>query len=404
MMVKSKKRTVLRVVLYIVLFLICCAGGFFIWLSASYKSIMKERIPRMIIKSSDSIYHLSFTDISVSIFKHRVTITNLSIWPDTNQVNILRQRNHYAPNTVSTIFAPKIEVYGLNWDKILSNKSLDCRDLIVYNAKWFMQTIKHHPDLSMVEEKQEASLINRFTVARFDLVNPDYKYHYTGDKNDYIMYLKGGKSVVNDWAIDKDINKDTSTILYGRNGIVTPDSFIFQQDGRRYITRSPHIEFVTSPNSVTLKNVQINKMADIEQKTGNILEVYNFDCPAIELIDFNWKKLLNINVLATTNMKASEPYIDIRYVREYFSPGKSKLGRYPQQIIHDAMKTNIGVLHIKNGRIKYTEPTKNNKKGTVEFNDIDGSFTNITNLDSIIANNKTCVVKLRGKYMYKRGV
>jgi hypothetical protein len=402
---KPKKRYVLlRVALGLITTVLAGIVVFCFWLSAHYKSIVMERVPLMITRSSDSIYHISFSDISINIFKHNLTLVNVHLWPDTNRVNILRQRNNYAPNTVSIVFAPKIEVYGIRWDDIVTNKSFDSKDIVVYNPKCVMRTIKHHPDLSMIEEKKGHSLIKRFSAARLTVINPDFTYQYSGDKNNYIFFSKGGKVVVADWAIDEDITKDTSTILYAKNGILTPDSFIFQKDGRCYCAKAPNIEFTTAGNSVTVKNVRIKQMQDMEQLSGRVLEVYNFNFPEIELVDFNWKKLLNDNTLLASCINVSEPYIDVRYVRAYFPIGENRVGRFPHQIIREAIKTNIRSMQIKNGTIKYTEPGKNGKEGTVAFNDINGSITNITNLDTAIACNKDCIVKLHGRYMHKSEV
>ncbi len=219
----GKWSLVLRAMLIGVLVILTSSAAFCLWLSAHYKSVLKQRLPLMIVKSSDSIYHVSFDDINVSLLKHVVTLTNVRLWADTAQVARLRAANRYSPNTVSFVYVPLIEAYGVAWEHILSNKSLDCKELIVHNPEWFMQTIKRQPDLSMVPENQQSSMVHRFTVDRFEIQDPHFTYHYVGDKNAYYFYVRGGKTILHNWAIDKDTTVDTMRSIVREITPLRPD-------------------------------------------------------------------------------------------------------------------------------------------------------------------------------------
>jgi hypothetical protein len=405
-MTKQRKHRLLYIILSILLLLVAGAGGFAMWISYNYKELLRKHIPPMIAEATDSMYHISYRDVKVSMVNHSVTILDARFWPDSNQINNLRREGRYIPNTVSTVFAPKIEISGIEWNKFIAHKLITATNIKVYHPTWYLETRKHHPDLSMLADRSSPSMINRFAVGRIEAINPDFTYRYIGDSNNYTLYLKGGNTVVNDWAVDQDINKDTSTILYAKNGSVRPDSVIFKKDGKDYYAKSPVIDFVTSANSVTLKDVRIKHFADVDRESGNLMEIYNFHFPAIELVDFNWKKLLHFDVLMVSHIYAREPGFGIHYIREVASAkGKQKTGSFPNQLIHEAINMYIGTLHIENGKIHYTEPIKKSDSLFVlHFDDLNGTFTNITNINSRIAQNKNCLVKLKAKYMGKSPV
>jgi hypothetical protein len=403
-MVTKRKRPVLRIIIAVLLSILLVSSIAIVWLSYNYKPILMKRIPAMVEKGSDSIYHISFSDISISISKRQIIITDIKVWADTNQVNTLRQQNRYSPNTVSFFSAPKAEALGIRWENILSGKSLDCANLIIHNPKWFMETKKHHPDLSYIEEEQHSALITRVSAGRVDIVNPDVTYHYIGNKNTYYCYLNGGTAQVYQWVVDRDVTKDTSVFLYGQHGSVTPASFRLHKDGREYDVKSPVIDFISTPASLTLKNVALKQFTDIDRQTGETMETFNLRFPSIEIANFNWKKLLNRDVFAASKITADNPYIDIHYVREHAPSDKNKVGTYPHQLIHEFIKTSIRVLQVNNGTLKYSEPDKTGKMVTFPFNGISGTIENITNIDSLIAENKNCVVKLEGKFMNKSKV
>jgi len=358
----------------------------------------------MVAEKSDSLYHISIQDININFFKREITVTNLKLWADTIQANNLRQQKRYAPNTVSYLSAPRVELRGIKWGNILSGKSFDCAVMVAYNGVWFMETKTHHPDYSYTDEPQGRAMVTRFSAGRLEIINPDVTYHYVGDNNTYFCYLKGGNAVLNNWAIDRDVKKDTSTFLYAANGSVTPQLFRLDKDGKEYTVLTPNINFESSPNSITLKNVAVRHMEDVERSTGHMLESYNFDCPAIEVDNFNWKKLLHNDVLIASNIHTTDPFLEVHYQRNNFSPSTDRMGKYPHQLIREFIKTYIGALTIENGRIEYNEPYDKGEEALFQFDNISGSFNNITNIDRFVKRDDTCIVKLEGRFMHKSPV
>ena len=405
-MAKGRKRfIILRAALVTLLILVGATGAFCLWLSGHYKHVLMERLPAMVMRSSDSIYHISFSDIKVSLLNHSVTVTNVKLWADTNQVNRLRQMNRYSPNTVSTVSAPLVVAYGIDWGNIFSKRTIDCRNLVVHDPVWYMKTVKQHPDLSMVAEKEGLSFVHRFAVSEFDIVKPNFTYDYTGDKNSYIFYLKGGSATLHDWAVDKDIAKDTSTLLYAQKGDIKPDSIIFKKDGQVYRMNAPAADFVTTDENVTIKNVSIRHMTDADIETGRLMEIYNLAFPSIKIESFNWKRLLHTDELVSPAIYASNPLIDIHFIRDDAPSAHSRVGRFPNQLIRDAIKTNIGNVHIVNGTIKYNEPVKNSDTAfVIRFDAINGTLKNITNTDDGLRQNNRCIIDLKGRYMNKSPV
>jgi hypothetical protein len=405
MALKKNAFRLLRIAGIVVLAIIAIAVGAGIYISADYKRILKKRLPAMVESTSDSIYHLSLDDIRVNVFERRIVVVNMKMWPDTNRVNYLRTQNRRSPNTVSFLSSPKLELHGISWKNILSSKSLDCKKMVVYDLVWFMHTVKHHPDLSTIEEPKKPGMITRMTAERFYLQNPHYTLHYEGDRNNYFIHLEGGHTLLEEWAVDEDEKKDTSTILYARKGMVRPNRFRFVKDGHLNYINAPSVDFVTSQNSVTLKNVKIKRLTDLEERTKQEKLFYNFDFPAIELVNFNWKKLIRGGMLYASAMRAEEPLLDIHFLHEDVSPPKLRMGKFPNQMLRSAIKTDIRVLHVKNGRVIYTEPGINTPiHAVLEFDNINGTFSNVTNVDTLVARNNNCKVELNARFAHKAAV
>ena len=81
------------------------------------------------------------------------------------------------------------------------------------------------------------------------------------------------------------------------------------------------------------------------------------------------------------------------------------MGSYPHQLLLQVgLNTNLEIITLHKGHIKYTEVIKNEDDAVIEFTDINGRLTNVTNIDSIIARKKNCVIALSGKFMGKSDV
>jgi hypothetical protein len=398
----ARKHKTLRIVLFIFLFIIAGIGIYGLWLSRHYSDILRKRIPEMIVKSSDSLYHVTFGDIKINVFRKWVVITDVHLWADTNQANMLRKQGRYSPNTVSYVTAPRVEAYGIRWDNILSGHSFDCDKVIIRDPKWFMQTIKHDPDMTMIEEKQKPAIVTRMGVAHFEIINPSVTYHYVGFHNTYYCYLQGGRAPLYDWGVDRDITRDTSVFLYARHGTVTPARFTFAKDGRNYEVKDPVIEFTSTPTGITLKEVKIRHLADIDKATGREMEVYNLKFPVLEFENFNWKRLLHNDALVASRVNAEKPYLEVHYQRAYI-PERNKVGSYPNQLIHEFIQTYIKTIHIHEGTIVYNEPGKNDE-AIFQFDNVSGAFSNVTNIKEQIDRNSNLAIKLEGKFMHKSPV
>jgi hypothetical protein len=355
----------------------------------------------MVSRGSDGIYHFSFSDITIDVANHQITITGVKLSSDTVRINSLRRQKQHVPKTISDLTASQIVLSGVNWSHLLLHKTLDCDLAVANDALWHMETNTVYPDPGTKDGDESSPIVTRFFTRRFEVVNPNVTYHYTGKKSEYRCQLSGGKAILNNWAFNSDITRDTSVFLYAQNGSVDPKLFVLERDGKHYAVNTPHIDFESTPNSVTLKNVAIDKLVDVSRKTGQQLESYTFRSPSIEFDHFNWNTLLLTSTLSVPEIHLSAPSLEVDYKRHNFPQDNDKMGKFPNQLIHDFIKTHIGTLHIKNGRIQYNEPQQNGTDAIFVFGDISGTFNNITNIDSFVKTDSSCVIKLEGKFMNK---
>ena len=403
-MLASRTRTFLRITTTVVALLLVSLGGTAWWLSKHYKQLIRSRLPKMVAQSTDSIYHISIDDISISIRHHQITLTGVKVWADERQADALRARHHSIPPTLSTVTIPRIEAYGIAWGDLLADRTLSCGNVVVHDLNWRLLCHPHPGDSLFTRGEKNKPTISKITSDSVHFINPDITYRFNGIKRHFDCKMRGGSADLNKFVYNSDHEKDTSLFLYAGAGKVRFKEFEFSKLDGRYVTKTPNLDFETDPSSATLKSVKIKEMANNDPQTGKTKEVYNIDLPQVELNNFNWNKLIYKGVLRVPKCVATSPSISIRYIREN-NPVKSRKGGFPNQLLLQVgLKTSIHELGINKGYFKYSEITKKGAEGTIEFTGIDASFENITNLPDAIEKRKSCEIKLKGKFMNKSDI
>ena len=403
-MATPKKSIALRIILSMFAVIILAVVIVLSWASLNYKHIIMQRLPGIVAKGSDSLYHVSLQDIHINFFTGNATITGLRLWPDKQQANTLRSRHQKIPVTLSTVSVPAAEIYGISWMHLLTSHSLDCDHVIVHRLEWLMEAHPHPEDSLFTRKKSGKPMIERITIAHGDVQQPDVTYKYQ-DGIHFSVLMKGGTGVLNRFVYDMDDSKDTSNFLYANNGFVRPDSFIFLKQGSRYIVKHPNLDFETGERNVRLKSIRVSHLTDIDEQSGKVKEVYNLDFPYVDIIGTNWNKLVNDGILSADEINTSKSLIDMRYISQYSSP-HNKMGDDPNQQLHQiGLKTYIKELNIKNSLFRYTEPNEQSQQeGIIELEGMNCSISNITNLDSVIRKNNNCIIKLQANYNHKSPV
>ncbi|MCD6010952.1 MAG: hypothetical protein K0Q79_814 [Flavipsychrobacter sp.] len=400
-MAAQKKHKVLRVILITFLLLIAGFLGFTLWLSYSYKSIVADRMPKMVKKATDGIYRFSYGTIDLSVANGTLTMTDVKLWPDTARARILRAQHKKVPNTLMTITIPRLEVTGINWGNITGSGAINFDTVVAYNVKWLLSN-KPYPKDSLPEAKER--LINKITTKTLILKEPDVTYIHHG-RSSFTYYMKGGTITVNNWAYNFDQLKDTCTFLYAHSGSLRLNSFIIKKRKATYTVRKPVLDFTTTSNSVTLKNVIIGPVPKTDPATGNEKEVHHYRFPEIVLQGFNWNKLIGNNLLAVGELNARNAVVEVKHDQRYDDPNENKVGSYPQQLLKEVeMKMYIGKFKPSNSTYKATTITRKGDEAKMAFTGINGTIHNATNMPAYIARNKNCSVRLTGRFLGKSEV
>lgn len=402
-MLKNKRKK-LHIGLWIAGILLVAIGIFSFWVSYHYKRIIREQLPSIVAKNTDSLYRVSLGDISINVLTRTVTLKNVRFAPD-SQRRAFFKLNNRLPATLLSVAVTEIHIAGIEWENLAANSSFDCKYIIINSPSVLIDGAPKPLDsLTGKDTSTKKGAIETISAGKIDILNPTVTYHYVSDSSDYTLWTKGGKILLSDWKLEPGKGLDTSTFFFARNSEIILDSFNYIKKGSQYGIGAAGLAFSTTNNSLGLKKVFVKitgSKEDFYKDAGQQKDIYDLYFPTISIAGLDWKGLLNRGTLTADTMNIADPSLEIYFSRLYAPNTKSKVGNYPHQLLSKiGLHLDIRTMRLTNGHFKYTEMSAvTHKEGSIRFEQVNGTMNNVTNIDTLIAKNDKCYIKLKGKYM-----
>lgn len=401
-MSQNRKHKFLKILVVTVGVLILGALGVARWAAQHYEKIIKEQLPGISMRSTNGLYHITFNDLSINIFTLTVTVHDIKIWHDRERMKQMRG-DSTAPKYYVGIEIPKMEVHHIAWDKLLGNQEMNCGQLKFIRPQVSMTYLPEMPEPKKDSTKKQPG-IERIFAGEVAVKNGKFTYitHKAGKNS--TVYLEGANISLTDWEFTPKATKDTSKFLYAKNAIINFKSFRQQKEDGLYTIRGKAIYFEPLRDSLQILGLQIVPRLNRDEfyrQRGKQGDYYDFSFPFISCSKIDWKTLMkdgrmNIELVRMKNVVMSD------YFSRIPPPNmESKFGKFPHQLLMKLeLPLNIRRINLYNATGSYTELSRVTKHtGTLLFTNVNGSITNVTNMQDAIQKDSHCMISLRGKFM-----
>jgi len=396
------KRKKLFVVFTSFLILSLLILGTLAWISAGYKRYIKSNLPAWVLKGTDSIYHASVEDISINIFTRRLTITGIKLQADTNCIQYHRETGKSNKVTVD-LYVPKLQLNGIVWGKLLTNKEFSCNRAIIWQPKVIIISKYHEVDSSRIwQGKKESAEIKRLFATSIQIIQPDITFKsFNKDRDSFICRLNGGEGILNNWLLD-DKDNDTTRFLLARSCIIDSSAFLFQKPSMLYAFKTRSFYFNTAKEVLSLQNISVAptvSRTEYYRMVRHRTTICNASVSTMQFVDFKWQQLIHNNKLRCAAIHLTNPSVALYF--SYLLPSRpANVVKYDPPIIIRAMplKLDISDIIIHDGHVTYTELNEvSMQEGKLDLSKINCSVNNVTNIDTIIGRNNKLVAKANGK-------
>jgi len=399
-------------VLIITLLLIGGAGYYFYnkYLAENrWKPILQAELKELVLKSTDSLYHIDYSDFDLDIASGNATLKDFKLIPDTAVYEKLVALKK-APDNLFTLSVKKLSISNLGAmkaykEKILniSNISIEKPSLTVVN-----QRFDYNDTVKVGKSKTPYEMIkSTFKQLHIDSISlKDISLNYINKSNAVEKHtaLKHLNIDISDVVIDSLSGRDTSRFYYTKGIDIKIDDYkIFTPDSL-YKAEVKQIYFSTAKRMISLNKVSFvprYTYAAFYKASGEPGDIYNLNFKRIDINDIDLQRFLRNQKLYAGTLSLANASVKI-YNDNSFKGAKSiKTGKDPQQALQKvALDMHLKKINIKNTLISYTEKdATSGYAGVITFNNTYGTILNVTNDAAAKRRNPYMVAHIYSRFM-----
>ena len=347
-------------------------------LSLDLRPLIIQRLQQLVAKTSDNIYELSVGDMKVDVLSSNASFQNVVLKPDKKRADSLRGLG-LAPVETFAFSFPKLEVEGINFDDVLTEKTMDYKLVKLTNP-----VFEIYRNTNDKKEKKEdftqrfLKEMKKLSVQNLIVEGGKIIIHNKGKSNE----LKDVFIDMKDILVDSATRNDQSRFLFAKKASLSFKDYKAAVSKGQYNLAIDKVNVDVSEQKLTLGNLSFNsplskKEFSSRQKFSK--EYFQFSVPSITLNGVDWWKLVNEDEIVAKEITINSGKLLIYLDRSL--PPKSKMGNFPVHLLMKLpMKINIDRLRTNNLDFAYEEYNPvSQQSGTIRFSNISMSVANVSN-------------------------
>jgi hypothetical protein len=180
-----------------------------------WKPLLQAELKELILKSTDSLYHIEYSDFNLNITSGDATLTDFKLIPDTAVYNKLVALKK-APDNLFTLSVKKLSINNLGAVKAYKEKILNISSITIENPSLTVvnKRFKFNDTVKVGKPKSPYELIkNTFKQLHIDSISlKDISLNYINKSNPVEKHtaLKHLNINISDVVVDSLSDKDTS--------------------------------------------------------------------------------------------------------------------------------------------------------------------------------------------------
>jgi hypothetical protein len=349
-----------------------------------WSPILAKAVRSTVLKSSDSLYHIDFSDAEVHFLRGEIDIYNINLKPDTAVYN-RRKKDRLAPNNLVELHVKRLILSHIHPFKFYFQHKLEIGQVILNSPGIKVSyQLNHTKDTTLNDHRtlwqKMSKTLKSIHIGEIALSDVKLKYEdYSGNKL-AISELKELSLTATDMLIDSTTQFDKSRTLYCKNIDAILDNYSGQSANKLYNYQIKSVHLSTETSRLNIEGLDLepvkpqvfykNSYHDRFRIHLDSLQADHFD-----FVSYHKYRIVHMSVL-TLNSGSLEILANPRQ-----SPAKTdRIKSFPHFALRqvDADIT-VDTIHAYRVNVAYTEfNKKSNKTGTVVFNDSNGEIVHVT--------------------------
>jgi hypothetical protein len=390
--IKKKTIRIWPIVILVIIFLLGGAAWYFYnnYIAGNkWKPLLQAQLKELVLKSTDSLYHIEYSDFDLNITSGNATLSDFKLVPDSVVYQKLVALKK-APDNLFILSVKKLTIKDVGARKAYQEKILNINSISIENPNLTIINKRYsfNDTVKVGKPKTPYQLIKKiFKQLRIDSISlKDISVNYINKSNAVAKHtaLKHLDINISNVVIDSLSAQDSSRFYYTKGievilhnyKIATPDSL--------YNAELKQIYFSTARREIILDKVSFlprYNRTQFYRETGTSGDIFTLKFKKIDISNIDLQRFLRDQKLYAGAMDIFNSSVQI-YSNNSFKGKKSiKIGKDPHQALQKvALDMKLNRLNLAHTDIIYSETdATTNQTGVITFNNTNGYFSNVTN-------------------------
>ncbi|MEO5910460.1 MAG: hypothetical protein ABIP95_06205 [Pelobium sp.] len=397
-------------------FLIWCLGivlvvatGIFIvgkYLQKNWKPLLEEQLKKAVINSTDSLYKIEYKNIDVNPLNGNLKLVDFKLIPVMEVYEKLKVAKE-APDNLYELNVDELVIRNANAKDAVSTKKLNIAAIIIDHPqlKIINDRQAYNDTVKVVKEKKTPyqlikNIFKELSIEQIKLKDVNFTFINRSNKVEKKTSLKNLNIDINDLLIDSLSSTDKSRVYYTKNVQINIDDYQIATPDSLYYVKMSNLNFSTLKNQLLLKDVKLEPRmgkVDFYKKVNYAKDRFDLDFKNITIQDIDFDLFLKQQKLFAKKLSINEARVDVYNNNAYPKRRTDKTGKFPhQQLLKLALDMRIDELALKDVAISYSEyDAKSKKTGRIDFKNVGGTISNVTNDSSSLRKNAVMTAKVK---------
>jgi hypothetical protein len=395
-----------KIVLGALLFIVAAILILGFYFNERWSPILEEKIHAEILKGSDSLYKADFASAEIHLLQGKIVIFNITLKHDTSVYNRLKKRG-LAPNNLVDLHVKRLVITHIHPFKLYFQHVLDFEKIVVSAPEIHISyQLNHTKDTAATKNnttpwQKIAKSLHSVHIGDIFLNDVKFRYDdYSGNKVD-ISTLKEMNLHANDLLIDSATQTDKSRFLYCKDIVTELNNYTGKTSNGLYTYTVKYLKLSSltsqlNAENITLAPVKTNLFFDQSRK-----DKYSAHLDSLQLNNFDFLNYHKYRKFTASNLILDHGTFSLFSNPNGIKTNTDKIRSFPN-IVLSTIKVNLKIdtVSVRHLNVSYTELNHKSKKtGTINFNNTNGHFFNITNNKEALQKNNISTARLTTYFM-----
>ena len=361
-------------------------------LNRYFSPILSARVKELVIKSTDSLYHINFSSAELHVIAGSIILNNVSLKLDTAIYN-KKLKQHLAPNNLIDVKLKRLTLLHVHPYKLYFKREIDIYRLVINDPVINITYQLNHTKDSVTDNRtpwQKISKVLRSVHVKTILLN-DIKFRYE-DLSGIKVVISEFKELnlsANEFLLDSASQTNHNNVFFCRDIIAELSNYSGKAPNGLYNYKITSLKLSTLQSRLDIKGISVIPAVTLSFFKKSQGDRFNVHLDSIELNHFDFLNFQKYRVLKASSLLLSQGSVEVSGNPDNRKKDQNRINSFPaaalQNIKNDIKIDSVLIRHL---NIFYTETgKKSGEQGQVAFNNTSGKILNITNNKAALLRN-----------------